>query len=211
MSRSDDRSSNDRSYPRRVESLRKTHEEARTVLDHQIQILDDIDDKATRTVRITALLLGVVVSSTSLVADPYQFINQGTTWGALSLALSIVLGTVTYSVSSPDLGPGPRDIERVRESNYREDEWLMVMLASYEDWIDQTEWISRFNGAFLALAQLSLGVGLLLFVLGVLDSLGASVAFVSISPHSAPVQIIAATGFVGVLVSVLRRAVNVVR
>lgn len=211
MSRSDGWSSNDRSYPRRVESLRKMHNEARDVLDHQIRIVDDVNDKATRTVRITSLLLGVVVSGGSLVGDPAQFINQGTKWGSLSLVLSIVLGTFTYSVSSPELGPGPRDIERVRESVYREDEWLVVTLASYEDWIAQTDWIGRYNGAFLTLAQLSLGVGLLLLVFGVLDGFGASVTFVSVSLYSVPVQFIAVLGFVGVLVAVVRRTANVVR
>lgn len=43
MSRFDDRSPGDGSYPRCIESLRTTHDEARTVLDHQIATLNDIE------------------------------------------------------------------------------------------------------------------------------------------------------------------------
>jgi hypothetical protein len=45
------------------------HEEARTVLDHQIGILDDVDDKAARTVRITMILVGAVLGIASLGGD----------------------------------------------------------------------------------------------------------------------------------------------
>lgn len=209
MSHPDSQSLGDSSYPRCIESLRKMHKEARTVLDHQIRIIDDIDDKATRTVRITALLLGVVASLSSLVAESSIYVNQATKWGTVSLVLAVILGTFTYSVSSPALGPGPRDIERVRENEFREDEWLVVTLASYEDWIDRTDRISRFNGVFLGLTQMSLGVGLLLLVLGILDSLGANISFVSLSPYAVPVQFLAALGFVGFLASLIQRVVDV--
>lgn len=205
MSRFDDRSPGDGSYPRCIESLRTTHDEARTVLDHQIATLNDIDDKAARTVRVTALLLGAVLSAPSVLADPEPFVNVATKWGTSSLVLAVVTGTFTYSVSSPHLGPGPNDIEWMLERRFREDEWLAILLESYADWIDWTDWLNGFNAVYLALTQASLGIGLVLLTVGVFDGLGTSVQLLSVSVYSLPVQLVATLCCVGILASAVRK------
>jgi hypothetical protein len=52
--------------------LEITCEEARSVFDAQQKTLSDIDDKAMRTVRITAIILGVIVSLARFAADVFN-------------------------------------------------------------------------------------------------------------------------------------------
>lgn len=193
MADSDDIASEDFSYPSNIRSLRVTHEEARTVLDHQISILNDIDNKATKTVRITAVILGIVVSAPSVIQNPLNFVNQFTKWGVVGLVLSICLGMFTYSSSSPDLGPNPADINRMLDNKYREDEWLVLLLDSYQDWIDRTQQVNRFNGVFLALSQLSLITSLALLAWGVKKAL--EITFNPVSFRTASLPVIAIFGF----------------
>ena len=47
-----------------------TYQEARTVIDHQIDTLSDIDDKALRTVRLTIVLVGVLATAIELNVNP---------------------------------------------------------------------------------------------------------------------------------------------
>ncbi|WP_155120766.1 hypothetical protein [Haloarcula sp. K1] len=187
MSDSDKEPSDDLSYPTNINSLKITHEEARAVLDHQISILNDIDNKATKTVRITAVILGIVVSAPSVIKNPTDFVNQFTKWGVVGLVLSIALGMITYSSSSPDLGPNSNDINRMLNKKYREDEWLVILLDSYEDWIDRTQRVNRFNGVFLALTQLSLITSLALLAWGVKRGMGINFDLFQVSTASLPI------------------------
>lgn len=197
MTSSDDEPSNDLSYPSDIRSLRVTHEEARTVLDHQISILNDIDNKATKTVRITALILGIVVSAPSIIKNPNTYINTFTEWGVVGLVLSIALGMFTYSTSSPDLGPNSEDINRLLDNKYREDKWLVLLLDSYEDWIDRTQRVNRFNGVYLALTQISLIMSLILLAIGVKRGVGVNfdVFELSVAPVSIQAILVFAVGY----------------
>jgi len=190
MSDSEEMLSEELSYPTDIHSLRTTHEEARNVLDHQIDILNDIDSKATKTVRITAIILGLIVSAPSVIENPNGFVNPFTKWGVVGLVLSITLGMFTYSTSSPDLGPSPNDISRLLDNKYREDEWLVILLDSYEDWIDRTQRVNRFNGVFLALTQLSLITSLALLAWGVKMGLSISFDLIQFQAASLPVYLI---------------------
>lgn len=192
MTNSDDDPPKDLSYPSNIRSLRITHEEARTVLDHQISVLNDIDNKATKTVRITAVILGIVVSAPSIIKNPNTYINSFTEWGVVGLVLSIALGMFTYSTSSPDLGPNPNDINRLLDDKYREDKWLVILLSSYEDWIDRTQRVNRFNGIFLTLTQISLIISLALLAWGVKKGIGVNFDMFEISVASLPIQAILA-------------------
>lgn len=58
-----------------LDTLDLAHEEARDVLNHQIDLLDDIVEKALQIVRLSGLILGLVISAASLSGDPFQFVN----------------------------------------------------------------------------------------------------------------------------------------
>lgn len=164
----DDKSDKDERRPD-LESLRLSHQEARTVLDHQIQIQNDIDDKALRTVRITALIAGLLISAGSLSEDPTQFLRASTLLGAGLLFGSLVAGVVTYTAASPTLGPGSRYFKDRLPDRTDEYDTLSMLLSYYSGWIESNDDLNRINGAYLAIAQtllicglVSLGVGILL-------------------------------------------------
>lgn len=74
-------------WPTARESL--TYQEARNVLDAQRETLADIDDKALRTVRLTAVLLGLFVAAGRL-AGPDLFDPGLSAVGIVLLFASIV-------------------------------------------------------------------------------------------------------------------------
>jgi len=143
------------------------YDEARTVLEYQVETLNDIDDKAARTVRITALLVGGVFGAVSFGDRSSLVVNQFTWWGSVSLLLAVVLGMTTYSQSSPFFGPKPSDWEKIREraGSKREAKEVLVR-EGYRGWINGNSNINEINSYFLLLTQWSIAVSLLLFGAG---------------------------------------------
>lgn len=141
------------------------HREARRVLDHQIDLLNDVDDKAARTVRITALLVGAIVGVSSFdgvtgvsLADEYV------AWGTVYLVATIALGMKAYNVSNPYIGPDPGDLRRLLHDADDEDDMRRLLVEDgFAVWIERMEFLNRVNGWYLDLAQLSLAVGVFLF------------------------------------------------
>lgn len=143
-------------------------EEARTVLDHQIRNLNDVDDVAARTVRITAIIIGGLLGVTSLSGDQgVSLSNTYVLWGGAYLLLSILLGLHTYNVSDPYFGPGKQVLNRWAEHDSKS-ELLPAMNKKYADWIDDMEVLGAINGLSLDLTQLSLGIGLIYLSFGFL-------------------------------------------
>jgi len=143
------------------------YDEARTVLEYQVETLNDIDDKAARTVRITALLVGGVFGAVSFGNRSSLVVNQFTWWGSVSLLLAVVLGMTTYSQSSPFFGPKPSDWKKIRQEaeSKRETKEILVR-EGYRGWIDANSSINQINSYFLLLTQWSIAVSLLLFGTG---------------------------------------------
>lgn len=136
-------------------------EEARTVLDHQVDNLRDVDDVAARTVRITTILIGGVLGVVSLgESQSVSLLNLYLVWGAAYLLLSILLGLQTYNVSDAYYGPGKRVMENWRKKGTRS-ELLGEMNRRYSEWIDDMEVLEAINGIALDLTQTSLGIGLI--------------------------------------------------
>ncbi|MFC7157767.1 hypothetical protein ACFQPA_20290 [Halomarina halobia] len=94
-----------------------TYQEARAVLDAQRDTLADIDDKAVRTVRLTAVLLGVFVAAGRIgglaLFDPHL-----SALGILLLFGSIVARIATYSESNIYLGPNRRYVEQLTTDSF---------------------------------------------------------------------------------------------
>lgn len=148
--------STDQSAPRTLTFL---YEDARRVIDHQIAYLNDVDDKAVRTVRINAVVLGVILSVRQLtsqfsITDPFA--------GLATVAIlgSMVAGIVTYTTSDAQFGPGPRYIDDVLDEPATESYWRSETLRSYADWIEDNEHVTRRNGTYLLVSQLLLLLGL---------------------------------------------------
>lgn len=139
-----------------------TYQEARTVLDAQRETLADIDDKALRTVRLTAVLLGLVVAAARL-GGPELFDPRLSAIGVTLLFGSIVTGIATYSESDIFLGPNRQYIEQLTADSFVGTEWHTDYLMTAAFWIGANADDIRWNGQLLTLTQglLVLGLGAL--------------------------------------------------
>lgn len=149
-----------------LEVLRTTREESRAVLDRKLERLDEIDDKAMRTVRTSVVLLGLLISAAGL-AGPERLEGIGfvpslfSAVGASLLFVSVVLGIYSYTVSENREGIGHRYRTEARSEEYEQSEWLAVLLVGYDEWIYRMSEINDRNKTNLALVQGSLVSGLL--------------------------------------------------
>ncbi|WP_323173633.1 hypothetical protein [Natrialba sp. PRR66] len=148
-----------------IESLRFICSESRDVIDHQIDDLDDIDDKALRTVRITMVVFGLLVAAAQIEGSDPIF-NRITVLGGGLLLLSIIAGAGTYSASDLHLGPGPNYLIDVVSKANTEKKERVEALGSYAYWMYENERIVRRNGTYLIITQLLLVLGLLCLAYG---------------------------------------------
>lgn len=98
-----------------VDTLRALRCEANLTVERQLATLTDIDDKASRMLRLNVLLVGVVASGLSIasqLADDSgasvpivdQFRNAYVELGVASLVVSTALAAITYSATEYDVG-----------------------------------------------------------------------------------------------------------
>lgn len=144
-------------WPTGRESL--TYQEARNVLDAQRETLADIDDKALRTVRLTAVLLGLFVAAGRL-AGPDLFDPGLSAVGIVLLFASIVSGIATYSESDIFLGPNRQYVEQLTTDSFVGTEWHSDYLMTAAFWIGENADDIRWNGQLLTLTQGLLVIGL---------------------------------------------------
>lgn len=148
-----------------LQALRVTREESRAVLDHQIALLNEIDERAVRTVRLAGVTLGIVVSVLGLVG-PTSLPGAGVvstllvTLGVGSLLVCVLVGVGTYSTSGANFGIDESFRRDVVSGSYAEDEWLRSLLAAYDDWSSEMEENIQRNGAYLLVSQLLLLLGI---------------------------------------------------
>lgn len=155
-----------------IEALRLTHDEARSVLNHQIQTFNDVDSKAARTFRLDAILLGLLLTAASLVVqaeafDIAPYINLFTITGVLLLIFSFIVAVITYTTTTIQTGLGPTDIQRLVTEQYTEKEWLILLLRSEAAWMQQNERQQTINGTLLTVSHVALILAILAFSAGV--------------------------------------------
>jgi hypothetical protein len=162
-----------------IESLRVTREESRTVLDHQISLLNDLDDKAMRTTRTAVVLLGIIISAAGIIgADELARLPDLVFWGygagAFGLFLTTIAGIIAYSQSDMTFGVGSLHRDEVREQSYTEREWLGLLLEEYDEWTSEMRYVNSRNASIVTVTQFLLGVSMfLLFASTVLLALSA--------------------------------------
>lgn len=167
-----------RDEPSDIEALRITLAEYRVVLDHQIDLLNDLDDMAMWTSRTAVILLGILVSGAGIAGrlvlvslPPGAMISFGI--GGLGLVVTIFAGVGVYTVSQPRYGVTDSHHREVTEMPYTEREWLGLMLEEYDEWSDELAVLNAENARLVFLTQ-TLLVGSLatLFVATILSTPG---------------------------------------
>lgn len=143
------------------QSLRKktVYEECKQVMNAQKRDIDDLDDKALRTVRITAILLTVGASGVEVIG--LDSINRTTaTISVASFFLSLIFGVMVYNESDELVGPKASYLKKLRTNDTTE-QWDDDYLYQLEHWVDSNQEIVEFNGYLLMSCQIFfiLGVG----------------------------------------------------
>lgn len=152
-----------------LETLRVTREESRDVLDHQLSLLNDLDDKAMRTVRTAVLLLGILISAAGIagperLADLHPLVKWLSGTAALLLFVTSIIGTATYIASDMTFGVGRSHRAEIRSENYSEREWLFVLLDEYDKWTGEMRRTNESNARNLQAAQFLLALSLALLL-----------------------------------------------
>jgi len=155
-----------------IEALRLTHEEARTVIDHQINSVRSADDKAARTFRLDAILIGLVLTAVSFLArsnnfDVGLFINILSIVGIGLLILSFISAILAYTITDMHTGIGESDIRRLVDSKYSEKEWVILLIRSEAAWMETNEKRQRWNNRYLNASHTLLILATLTLVGGV--------------------------------------------
>lgn len=133
------------------------YDEARAVIEAQNATITDVDDKAMRTVRLNAVLLGLLV--TGLQFAPGVF-HVATLQAAFALPVgSSVCGVVTYSESSLYVGPRGRYVEELAEDDFL-GSWETDLLGTMAGMIAENRDVVGSNAAWLTATQVALIFGI---------------------------------------------------
>lgn len=136
-----------------------TYEQGNRVLAAQKEDINDIDDKALRTVRITALIIGV--GATGLQTVESVTINESTAVLSLFLLfLSLVFGVLTYTESAEIVGPTADYLNKMRDGRHGS-EWEKDLLIQLPGWVSRNQEKVERNARVFSYCQaaLILGVG----------------------------------------------------
>ena len=147
------------------ERRKVTYDEARAVLEAQRETLSDMDTKAVRTVRITVVLIGALLSVWQIESELFEPVFAG--MGGVALVGSLVAGTFTYSESDLYLGPNKKYVEQLADGDFGEKDWERDLLYSFGEWIDSNDREIRVFSTLLVLTQVLLLCGIVLIGLSV--------------------------------------------
>lgn len=113
--------------------------ESRDVLDHQIELVRSIDEKAMWVVRTAVVATSVVVTGAGIAGEQFLARNWAATAFAMvgigTLLFVSVLGSVLFAVSRPPFGPSPWLTEQLWQRELDGESTQQVLLHGYSDWI----------------------------------------------------------------------------
>lgn len=163
-------------YPDSWHESGHVYDELRRTVDYQVVWQRDIDDKAARTIRFNALVLGAVVPVFSfavrfgLVGSVEAFYDLHVAGGVVALLASAALAGVTYTGSDLDVGISPRDVRVARRRSLADREVHDVLVASYARWIRSNRRTLSVNSTFISVTVLLTISALVLLALGMLQA-----------------------------------------
>lgn len=139
--------------------------EARAVINAQNTTMSDIDDKAMRTVRLNAVLLGLLVTGLQFAPDMFHITAlQG---AFVSLIVSTVCGVITYNESNLYVGPRGEYIEDLARDDFPVPPWEEDLLETMAGMIAENYDDVRRNSKWLTATQVTLVIGIVAAVVAV--------------------------------------------
>ena len=149
-----------------TEALENAVEESRREYDKKVETMEEIDDKAMRSVRTAVILVGLVVSSVSVGGPsavgafslPPVLVGA---FGVVALAVSIIYGIGVYSTTQYPTGIGQLHRNDVMTGEYTHDEWSVNMIHEYGEWSEEVADEAAKNLQYLEIVQFSLSFGVI--------------------------------------------------
>lgn len=154
------------STPTKIETLERTLDRAESVLQGQLEVLADTDDKAVRTVRVEVILLGAVVSAAQIASKALPM-NMWMRISGVLFVGSIITGIFTYSTSIPDFGPGPSYVRERIQGSARQIPVYLQLLQGYNESIAHNRRVVNESAQYLFLTQALLIGGIICGGIGI--------------------------------------------
>ncbi|MCF2207880.1 hypothetical protein KVP02_09495 [Halobacterium salinarum] len=159
-------------------------EEARRTIDKQNEVLNNIDDKAARILRINLVIMGLLLTGLSLamgnggenenlVRETLPNVaNIYTESGLIILLFSTALAALTYTASALRIGVTGDSLEQiVFEGNASDRKRLRGLAKSYSSWIRRNHQTNAYNAPLATGTLLLLVYSVTLFALGGIEAL----------------------------------------
>lgn len=140
------------------------YKESKRVMQGQKTDIDDMDDKALRTVRINAAILAIGATGLELSGiGEVNFLLAG--FSIVFLVSSAIFGVIVYNESNILIGPKSSFLRKMRTQK-ADDEWEKELLEEMEQWITNNQTRVELNGTLFTICQS-------FFILGVLTGVPA--------------------------------------
>lgn len=178
------------------------YEESKRVMQGQKADIDDMDDKALRTVRLNAAILAIGATGLEISGiGEINFLLAG--FSIVFLVSSAIFGVIVYNESNILVGPKSSFLGKMRTQK-SDDGWEKELLEEMERWITDNQTRVELNGALLTICQSFLVLGVLT---GVPAILGAS--FESFQQQDVQVSIGATVALYAILIVYLRSSFDI--
>lgn len=132
--------------------------ESRAVIEAQNSTMGDIDDKAMRTVRLNAVLLGLLVTGVQFA--PELFMTVVLQVAFVFLITSTVFGIITYNESDLYVGPDGEYLESLGAAAIDEQPWHEDLITTLGGMAAENHNEIRRNEKWLTATQVTLVVGI---------------------------------------------------
>lgn len=154
-----------------LDTLRAARDEARDSLDKTIEAIEEKDDKAISTVRLSLVLIGLAITAASSVPSSLHYANWITIVGFLLLLCSTFVGIRTYTYTDYTPGVTSDYIEELDYEHYTEEEWLRWMNQRYQQWIKTAVRSDSIEATHLGRTHVLQIVAVALLILGAIAGL----------------------------------------
>lgn len=170
--------------PRRYhhDALDVTYEEARRVIEHQLDSVSDIDNKAAHTLRVLFVLFGLLITASSLLVNTLlrrpatelaaakQFVNTFTAGGVASLLLSLFVAIWTYNETRTRSGLSPSAISSLSQDDSRERRFRQLF-SQFPKWMVHNEVAIRRDSTLLFTSHFTMFIGIVSLIAGIVTEL----------------------------------------
>jgi len=160
-----------------IQTLQITRNMGRAVIDHQIDSLSDLNDKAAYTIRLNILILGVLLTVFSLLLNNNQgqneitnhVINGGVGTGVFLSSFSILAALWTYTSTRKEVGPTGESMMKAinNETGYSARGWLRGTIQAQAGWIQTNDKVNRRDSFMLFISHLYLFISIGFYAFGI--------------------------------------------